>query len=431
MIMRISAALLFLLSCALLRASSSMVGDCAMREAVVWVKTMNLPSQSIVSTCFKPSSPEAKIYGRLTSVSADEYTAKIVFSKLSPNTRYDYHITDGVETLKGSFVTKPDHEGRTPPPDFAFAVLGGNCVNDKEFDLPFQTPGGDYEIYDTVLTAKPSFVIWADGANRLRNADADSRGAIFARFAQAREFPPAKKLLASQANYGVAARSNFAGKDSSSALAADSADAFDKFWANPSYVSADFKAYSFKYSDAEFFVLDDISRRSNLDYQKDRPYFLGEAQLRWLLSALQNSTAKFKIIVSNAPVVNPVKSPENFTFAASEREAILNFLLSQKISGVVFISGNNDFGEISRLVRAGGYPLFEIGVPPLTDRPADVARDLNYFRVPSSTVNKRGFAVIKIDGSENARAITFSFRDAKGNVLFSSTVKESELKTFD
>lgn len=422
---------IFLLSTVSTYAASSMVGACFAREARIWVKTDAVPSGEAEVYCARSDSPDIKIKGRLVSASEDENTAIFVFPKLSAGVVYEYTVADGKKLLKGSFKTSPDYVNRTPPPDFSFALLGRNHINQREFDEPSTTSGGEYEIYETVRKSAPNFAIWAGGANDLRNADIDSRSGIFARYADARELDEAKLLLSNISNYGVVSASNFGGAGASKSNARDARDAFSSFWPNPQGPSRNFNAYSFKYSDAEFFVLDDVSLRSNLDYGANRPYFLGKEQMNWLMAALENSTAKFKFVVMNSPVANPVEKRDNFTFASAERRDLFDFLSSKKISGVVFLAGNKHYGDMTRFVRAGAYPLYEMSAPPLTARPIDEINDMNYYRIPSSGVKKRAFGIVKIDGAENARVVTFSFVDSKGEVLFSNSVKESELREFD
>ena len=219
--------------------------------------------------------------------------------------------------------------------------------------------------------------------------------------------------------------------DASSASRHAAAEAFRSFWSNPEYAVEGIQAYTFNYSDAQFFVLDDCSARSNLDYKQDKPYILGSDQSRWLKNALENSQAKFKIIVINSPFANPVKSKTNFTFAAEERKDIMDFLSAKKIGGVVFLSANKEYGEATRLVRAGAYPLIDITAAPLTDRPAAEIEELNYFRMPGSGITKRAFLMAKIDGPENERAISFTFVDSQGKPLFTTSVKEQELYKFE
>ncbi len=434
--------LILLFSLQISHAASSSVGAVDMREAKINVclpDSLETQPQAgdLRAWCHPEGKPESKktAYSVRTPSPLNGNTTECVFEGLSPNTQYTYVVEDakGQKLFSGSFKTKPDYKDRTPPPDFTFAVLGANYVNDKNFDPPFRTPGAEYEIYEALKNAKPDFAIWADGLNVLRNADVGSRSGIFSRYRSARNFEKINAALESQANYAVMSASNF-GKnnpDSASASKSVAVDAFKSFWANPEPSVEGVQAYTFEYSDAQFFVLDDCSARSNLDYKQDKPYMLGAAQTRWLKDALENSQAKFKIVVINSPFANPVKSKSNFTFAADERKEIMDFLLAKKIGGIVFLSANKGYGEITRLVRAGAYPIVDATTAPLTNRPAAEIEELNYFRMPGSGITKRAFLQVKIDGTENERAISFTFIDSKGKPLFSTSIKEAELYKFE
>ncbi len=419
----------------ILPAMPNMVGDVAKRSAKIWFASDD--ASEITAVCSPKNSPETKIVGHCESICQNSAgnIGILSFENLDAGTEYSYVITekDSTEVSGGSFKTQADFEDRTPPPDFTFAVLGANHINDAKYDPPFRTPGGEYEIFEAVRKSNPDFVIWTGGANNLRKADIGARGAIISRTLDLRKLPEAEKLLNTRANYGVASLSSMAGTndDSFSSSTANSREIFNSLWANPRGKDKTSASYAIRYSDAEIFVLDDVSNRSNLDYGNAKPKFLGESQLNWLIGALSSSRAKFKIIVMNTPIANPVKSSENFTNAVEERKALMDFLVAKKITGVLLIAGNKPYGEYTRMVRAGAYPLFEASPAPLTARPSEEIKEMNYFRVPSSSITKRAFLQVKVDGAENARAVTFTYFDSKGEPIFTSTVKENELQVFD
>jgi len=398
------------------------VGAVDMREARVAVYPAAVPSE--LDICWKASDPESKTRAVSGAANADG-RCEFVFANLDPDTEYKFAACGAM----GSFKTKPDYLGRTPPPDFSFVVLGDNYINDKKFDPPFKTNGEGFEIFARILSTKPAFALWAGTQNVLRNADIGSESAVFGRLSQARIFPESAKFLLHTANYAVPNSGIIA--DASSAGAPAKLRAFGRLWANPEGADESSRAYSFSYADADFFVLDDFSNRANLDYGDDRPKMLGARQLKWLFNALSNSRATFKFIAMNTPIANPVDSPENFTFAAEERKALIAFLSEKKIEGVIMISARKNYGEITRLVRAGAYPIYDLTAAPLTARPAKEISEMNYFRVPSSASAQRSFAQVKIEGAEGSRSATLSFFDAKGNSIFSMTVRESELKKFE
>ncbi len=356
---------------------------------------------------------------------------KFYFDNLSPNTSYEYNISDadGTSSVKGTFKTAPDYKDRTPPPDFSFAVLGGNYINDQPFDTPFRTNGGEYEIFETVAKNKPNFVVWAGGIDTLRPADMGSLEAMSLRFEKSRNVKEAQNLLNSFPNYGLLSSATFGDKnaDKFSPTAKNARMAFEKFWYLPQK-NDDAFYYTFSYSDTDFFVLDTCSQRSNLDYKEYMPEILGKKQIQWLMANLVNSTAKFKIIVLNTPLTNPVKNSSNLMSAEKERKSILDFLVLKKIEGVVIISANKDYAETTRFIRASAYPLHESTVGAFTNRPANEVTEMNYFRMPNSAITVRSFLLVKVDGNETDRRITMSTINAKGETLFTLTLKESELR---
>ena len=412
--------------------TATMAGLADMREAAVWADFGNAEIlKGAKAVCFSSKTPESKIDGKIVSAgdALRAGVAKIIFDGLLPNTAYDYVVSDSESVIKGSFKTKPDYVGRTPPPDFSFVAAGSNYFNDAAFDPPFRTPGGEYEIYSAIKNARPDFILWAGPFNEFRSADVSSRSGVLCRLLDARKVSEISQLLNAQPNYGVPAAGMVA--DSSSAGAPFVRESFKLLWANPEGTDASSSAYSFSYADADFFVLDDFSNRLNLDYRDDRPRMLGDAQLRWLFASLRNSKATFKFIVMNTPIANPVESSDNFTKATVERKALFDFLFDKKIGGVVMICAKKDYAELTRFVRAGCYPILEITAGPLTARPAKEAAEMNYFRVPGSTVAARSFSQIKVEGAEGSRSATVTFYDSKGRAVFSSTVKETDLRKFD
>lgn len=398
------------------------VGAVDMRETRIITSAKPLANE--LDVCWKADAPDNKIKAT-KNLTNKNYLNEVVFENLEPNTEYKY-IVNGIT---GSFKTKPDYLDRTPPPDFTFVALGNNYINDKKYDVPFKTEGGEYEVFQSVCSSKPDFAIWVGTQNVLRNADVGSESAIFNRLLQARTFEQSKKLFNSTANYSVPNADVIA--DSTSIGAVEKMTSFARLWANPKSTEKNSYCYSFSYADADFFVLDDFSNRTNLDYGDARPKMLGQSQMTWLFNALANSKATFKFIVMNTPIANPVESSENFTFASEERKALLAFLSEKKIEGVLMISGKKGYGEITKLIRAGAYPIYELTTTPLTDRPAKEIKEMNYFRVPSSATLKRGFSQIKIEGKEGARTATFTFFNSKGEQGFSITIKQSDLKKFE
>jgi len=359
---------------------------------------------------------------------------KIVLSGLTPNTKYTYKIyVHGVENpYTSTFKTAPDFYTRHPAPDFTITVAGTVYNNEEKYDEAFRIPGGEDEIFDKIADTKSAALIWAGGIESLRTADWGSRSGFFERFAYTRTRPYMKKVLTSQSNIGVMSAVSYGEPNSDRTLwnKKDSHDMFRMFWANPTTAN-NYMFTTFRHCDARFFVLDDCSEKDLLEPVQSKRQILGRTQLNQLCQALLSSTDKFKIIVMNMPFANPVSAPENYAFAENERRELLNFINTKKITGVFFISGNKQYGEVSRLVRPGAYAIFDITAGPVNARIADTAKEMNFFRVPGSVVLKRSFIAISFTGPEDNRRVSVKYIGAKGESLFETAFSYADISSFN
>lgn len=411
---------------------SAMLGAADMRQASIW---LNGAENSVLTVrVFKDG------FSKSYAVALDEFgIGKKNLWGLEPNSEYNYEILDakGGVLFAGKLKTSPDYLTRTPPPDFSIAVFGKCHTNEALYDEAYKTPGGEYEIFGAALAKKPQAVIWAANADTLRTADLGSRGGYFSRFIHSRKQKESLPLLTAVQNIGVMAQNAYAVEkaDKTSFSKGIAQDTFKAFWPNPTFGDENTPDNTmrtcFRYGDAEFFVVDDCSQKDNIEYNKKKREFLGRTQLNWLKQSLKASTANFKIVVMNTPVCNPAESFENFTMAKNEKNEFFDFVQREKISGLVFVSANKNYGEISRMVRAGAYPVFDITAGPTTARPAESAKELNYFRVPASGVFKRSFVLLNFSGKESARCLTVKFFDSKGAELFSQKIDLSDISAFN
>jgi alkaline phosphatase D len=91
----------------------------------------------------------------------------------------------------------------------------------------------------------------------------------------------------------------------------------------------------------------------------------GEAQLEWLVDALSSSRATFKVVVAGGQVLNPVRTAETYANFPEERQDLLRRIGEEGVQGVLFLSGDRHFSELTRLDREGTYPLYDLTVSPL------------------------------------------------------------------
>ena len=74
----------------------------------------------------------------------------------------------------------------------------------------------------------------------------------------------------------------------------------------------------------------------------------GAQQLAWLRNALIYSDAPIKLVVNGSQMWNRVNRFEGWNHFATEQRAFADWLIAQRIDGVVFLSGDRHFTELLR-----------------------------------------------------------------------------------
>ncbi len=411
-----------------------MVGYSEMREVAVWVQT-TAPA-SVQLAYWPQGNPDQRVISPVVETThADNYTATLIAGRLTPGTTYDYAILiDGTTVTlpyEAHFQTLPDYRDRTPPPDFTVALGGGNYVNDRPFDPPNRIPGDGYNIFLAILAKQPELMIWLGNNIYLREADWGSRTGIQARYWHNRAQPELQPLLGSVHNVAVWSTHDYGPSEADRYYQGqgNATESFQQHWANPQHELVDEigNACSIRWADAEFFLLDDRTFRDLTALTESKREIVGETQFKWLLESLRKSTATFKVIVMGSPMLNPADSPLHLKAAAQERDKFIERITWAEVEGLFFVSGGKDFGEFTKLVRAGASDAYELTLGPLTGRPATETDELNYHRVPSTATFQRQFATLGFHGPEDARELTVTVYDADGVELWSKTLSASEL----
>ena len=210
--------------------------------------------------------------------------------------------------------------------------------------------------------------------------------------------------------------------------------AFEKYWPNPGYgYRATLGTFCrFRLGDVEVFLLDDRTFR--------RPpapghpgTMLGAAQLAWLKRRLLQSRADFNLIVDGDPMLAKYHHHECWANFGAEREKFLQWLFTHDVSGVVFLSGHNGFGELTRRPadpRAlDQYPLYDLTSSSLAAAPLapdHLARWRNAWRI-GAPVRAHNFGVIAVGGPAGNRHLTMRLVDAHGQTRLSKTLSVSML----
>jgi alkaline phosphatase D len=222
--------------------------------------------------------------------------------------------------------------------------------------------------------------------------------------------------------------------DASYVMKGESLQLFRRYWANPSYGLPEVPGIfgHARWGDVDIFLLDDRWYRSANDARDgpDKTMF-GTQQLAWLRNALIHSQAPFKLVVNGSQMWNRVNRFEGWNHYATEQRAFADWLLAQRIEGVVFLSGDRHFSELLKITRPGAYPLYEFTSSPLTSRPwanPDAAEQQNGDVVPGTLIGKRQFGMLRVTGPGGDRILALESYDAEGNRLWRNEIRARDLK---
>lgn len=415
-----------------------MVGYCEMKEAMIWVQTTK---EAIVRIDYFDTDNPKEIFSSATytSESNNAFTNHIILNRLQPSKQYHYDVFfNGKKVVlpyETSFSSKKLWMYREDAPDFSVAFGSCNYINEEALDRPGKGYGNGYQIFESIHAKKPNIMIWGGDNLYLREADWDSKTGIYHRYTHSRSIKEMQPLLASTQHFAIWDDHDFGPNDGDRSfyLKYETQNAFKDFWANKTYgIDSNQKEgiYStFNWGDVQFFLLDDRFFKSPNDRLTGERTILGNTQLEWLIDALSSSNASFKVIVIGGQVLNTAAKYENFETYPKEKQRLLSEIESNKIKGVLFLSGDRHFTELSKLNRENTYPLYDWTVSPLTSGVGNSYKnEINTNRVEGSLFAQNDFGIISFLGDKANRQLKLTLFDAQGNELWNKVISKKELE---
>jgi alkaline phosphatase D len=412
-----------------------MVGYSEKMEVALWIQTKT--QAEIKFLYWDVSEPEVKFETEsITTDKVSGFTATLIADLVKPGTVYNYQPIINSNNISFDynleFQTQEHWEYRKNAPDFTFAI--GSCAytNEIDKDRPGKSYGGDYFIYSNILNKDPDFMLWLGDNVYFREPD-DSRTGIYHRYTHDRALKELQPLLGSVHHYAIWDDHDYGPNNSDrSFIHKDiTLKAFKDFWANPSYGIENNGGITsqFKWSDIDFFLIDNRFFRTPQNRKNIYKEILGKDQVEWLIDALLNSKAPFKIIALGGQFLNSEKVYENHINWIDEHKNILDLIEKEKIEGVIFLSGDRHFSEVSKMDRYNSYSLYDFTVSPLTSGFCDVCiNEKNKYRISESGVFERNFAIFKISGLYNDRTLDYTIYNNRGESLWNYIIHEDDLK---
>lgn len=312
-----------------------MVGHVTHDSVRLWAKGSN-----VGELAFRIGTQADLADGRLVSgpelLEASSFTGQVEITGLQPAIRYYYTVViNGVPALARpypSFVTAPAASEKQRL-RFAFgscvgrrgylsAASFGEMAARQNFDLLFML--GDNHYGDTTDPA-----LLRDYYHMLRTVDG---------FEQIIRTTPTYAIWDDH-DYGPN------NSDGTTAGKEDSLRVFSEWWANPAYGEKDNPGcyHRFSRNGIDFFMLDSrYYRTPNKTPEDGKKTMLGQRQLAWLKEGLSKSKAAFKIVACGSEW-QTLTQPDCWSSFARERQEIFYHITSNKIDGVILLSGDRHF----------------------------------------------------------------------------------------
>ena len=413
--------------------SGPLVGWSGHYEVQLWVKTTQ--SAQVQFRYWPHDQPDQKKESKVYSTSSEHhFIVQPILTNLKPATHYSFEVLINQKVISRPYPLKFQTQVRwlrkQPPPDFSFAIGSCSYINLH----PDDTYGGQIEIFERIRQTQPDGMIWMGDHLYLGAEDYSSSVGIFRKYAQYRRVAELQSLFGSVHHYATWDDHDYGPNDSnwSYPLKGESLKAFKAYWPNPNFglpeLAGNFGTFS--WGDADFFLLDNRSYRGMKRADGSLSY-LGDRQLDWLLSALTQSRATFKIVVSGSQVLSPYHRFESYAQHPQELKELLQGLKDRQIQGVVFLSGDRHHSELNLLNDDPHfYPLYDFTSSPLTSRAASSANQEanNPRRVPNTFVVERNYGMLYFSGPENNRSLKLETRNVQGHILWTHTIQANHLK---
>ena len=418
--------------------SGPMLGYVDLREALLWAQTKQAATVDFEYWDLDKPADRHRTEGVRTEKSTG-FTAKCIADELEPGRRYGYQLRINGKKVDlpypTEFKTQPLWQWRTDPP--AFSVVTGSCayVNETQYDRPGTPYGSDYQIFTQIAAQKPDLMVWLGDNTYYREPDWATRSGMLHRYTHTRSLPELQPLLASTQHYAIWDDHDFGPNDSDGNWPhkETSWEVFRSFWGNPTFGVNEQKGCTtwFQYADVDFFLLDGRYFRAPDKCSSCPRTMLGKEQLDWFLGSLLNSYAPFKIVALGNQFITSNNDDETFAhYYSAERDSILSFIERENIKGVIFLTGDRHFTEMSALKNARGNWVYDLTTSSFT---AGVntrgTQEANTFRVDGTLAVTHNFSMLRFSGPRKNRELVVSVYDANGKELWTRTIgTNGELK---
>ncbi len=440
-LMRISVSLLFsfLFSCGIAFGQQNqgliagpLIGETSSHSTRIWIATKG-QNNNLVSL-FNPNTEQVVWPSKLSYMKSesDETAYTLDFTGLQPSTSYELHIKIGNNPIQKNGIVKTD-----PADGFKdLSVVLGSCfLIMPEKKGKSVLPGDHIRIMDYMAKDSADFNLWLGDNIYYLFGEWSSTERMFQRQLSVRRYNPIyNAFLKSRPNYAMWDDHDFGPNNANSTfpLKDTAYQVFNSFWPNPKLGTDSTPGvfFSIKKADCEFFLTDGRLYREPENVPGNTMF--GKQQMQWLKESIKSSQATFKFLCIGSQAMNPYTHHDSYAADYPEEfEELKNFIITEKVEGVILLTGDRHMTWLTKNDFPGFYPLYEYMCSPVLSAMADLDEDeaLNP-NLLSYTANDyiRNYGKILVEGEAGRRKCTLQNKDEFGRLVWTYTIHESELK---
>lgn len=153
-----------------------------------------------------------------------------------------------------------------------------------------------------------------------------------------------------------------------------------------------------------------------------KPTLLGRRQWEWLKAGLKSSTAPFKILAGGRTWDSKGTDgrADDWATYGYEREAIVDFIGSERISGVVLVGGDIHCTQVMKFDTEEriGYPLYHIVTSPMHNRLIRQYENHNHPGMLFAKAEPNTFAAITADTTVEPALLTIEVINIRGESVY-------------
>ncbi|MEW6305174.1 MAG: alkaline phosphatase D family protein [Verrucomicrobiota bacterium] len=154
---------------------------------------------------------------------------------------------------------------------------------------------------------------------------------------------------------------------------------------------------------------------------------LGEAQWSWLETQLKQP-AELRLVASSIQFISEFSGAEAWANMPLEKKRLLALIQKTRANGVMIVSGDRHWAELSKMDSGAGYPLYDMTSSALTQKHPRGTPTPNIYR-EGPTWHEANVGLLHIDWEQKNPPITIQVIDEQGTVRIEKQLRLSDLQS--